>query len=67
MICRTTFHIWSVLSFETESYLVGTGGSFPKGNATRGGEADHSPPSSAEVKNDGAVPPLPRMSLWHSA
>jgi hypothetical protein len=25
-------------------------------------EADHSPPSSAEVKKDGAIPPLPRMS-----
>jgi hypothetical protein len=29
-------------------------------------EADHSPPSSAEVKNGGAIPPLPRMSSWHS-
>jgi hypothetical protein len=27
-----------------------------------GREADHSPPSSAEVKNDGAIPPLPHMS-----
>jgi hypothetical protein len=24
-------------------------------------EGDHSPPSSAEVKNDGAAPPLPYM------
>jgi hypothetical protein len=31
------------------SYAVGTGGSFPGGNAA-GREADHSPPSSAEVK-----------------
>jgi hypothetical protein len=30
-------------------------------------EADHSPPSSAEVKNGGARPPLPHMSSWHSA
>jgi hypothetical protein len=29
-------------------------------------EADHSPPSGAEVKNDGAIPPLPHMSSWHS-
>jgi hypothetical protein len=29
--------------------------------------ADHSPPSSAEVKNGGAIPPLPHMSSWHSA
>jgi hypothetical protein len=32
-----------------------------------GREADHSPPSSAEVKNGGAIPPLPYMSSWHSA
>jgi hypothetical protein len=32
-----------------------------------GHEADHSPPCSAEVKNDGAIPPLPDMSSWHSA
>jgi hypothetical protein len=32
-----------------------------------GGEADHSPPSSAEVKNSGAVLPLPHMSSWYSA
>jgi hypothetical protein len=29
-------------------------------------EADHSPQSSAEVKNGGAIPPLPHMSSWHS-
>jgi hypothetical protein len=29
-----------------------------------GNEADHSPPSSAEVKNVGAIPPLPHTSLW---
>jgi hypothetical protein len=32
-----------------------------------GREADHSPPSSIEVKNGGAIPPLPQMSSWHSA
>jgi hypothetical protein len=25
---------------------------------------DHSPPSSAEVKNGGAMPPFPHMSSW---
>jgi hypothetical protein len=30
-------------------------------------EADHAPPSSAEVKNGGAIPPLPHTSSWHSA
>jgi hypothetical protein len=29
-----------------------------------GPEADHSPPSSVEVKNGGAIPPLPHMSSW---
>jgi hypothetical protein len=32
-----------------------------------GHEADHSPPSDAKVKNGGAIPPLPHVSLWHSA
>jgi hypothetical protein len=39
----------------------GTGCDFPGGKAG-GCEADHSPPSSAEVKNDGVIPPLPHMS-----
>jgi hypothetical protein len=29
--------------------------------------ADHSPPTSAEVKKGGAIPPLPHMSSWDSA
>jgi hypothetical protein len=33
----------------------------------QGRETDHLPPPSAEVKNSGAVPPLPDMSSWHSA
>jgi hypothetical protein len=34
------------------SYPMGTGGSFPRGKAQLGCDADHSPPSSAEVKNE---------------
>jgi hypothetical protein len=34
------------------SYPMGTGGSFPGGKAHPGRDADHSPPSSAEVKNE---------------
>jgi hypothetical protein len=30
-------------------------------------EADHSPPSSVDVKNGGAIPPLLSMSSWLSA
>jgi hypothetical protein len=32
-----------------------------------GCEAAHAPSSSAEVKNDGAMPPLPHMCAWASA
>jgi hypothetical protein len=32
------------------SYPIGTGGPFPRGKARPGRDADHSPPSSAEVK-----------------
>jgi hypothetical protein len=34
------------------SYPMGTGGSFPGGKARLGRDADHSPPSSVEVKNE---------------
>jgi hypothetical protein len=48
------------------SYSLGTGAVSPglkrKGHGTR-----HSPPSSAEVKNGEAIPPLPSMSSWRSA
>jgi hypothetical protein len=30
-------------------------------------EAEHSLPSSAEVKNVGAIPPLPYVPSWHGA
>jgi hypothetical protein len=32
-----------------------------------GHEADHSPPFSAEVRNDGAIPILPNTPSWSSA
>jgi hypothetical protein len=38
---------------------VGTGGLSPR--MWQGPKADHSPPYSAEVKNGGAIPPLPNM------
>jgi hypothetical protein len=34
------------------SYTLGTGGSLPGGRARPGRDADHSPPSSAEVKKE---------------
>jgi hypothetical protein len=33
----------------------------------QGREAEHSPPSDAEVKNSEATPPLPHASSWHLA
>jgi hypothetical protein len=42
-------------------------GTHSLGLKRQGREADHSPPSSAEVKNGGDVPPFPRMSLWRGA
>jgi hypothetical protein len=46
------------------SYPMGTGALF-LGIKRPGTEADHSPPSSAEVKKAGAIPPLPHTCLWH--
>jgi hypothetical protein len=40
---------------------MGTGALLP-GIKRPGLEADHSPPSTAEVKNGGAIPPLLNMS-----
>jgi hypothetical protein len=44
------------------SYPNGTVG-FSPGVKRQGREADHSPPSSAEVKNGGAIPPLPYVYM----
>jgi hypothetical protein len=38
-----------------------------RGVKNPGREADHSPPSSAEVNNGGALPSLPLRSSWHCA
>jgi hypothetical protein len=45
---------------------MGTEGYFPGLNRP-GREADHSPPSSAEIKNGGCTPPLPHSSSWRGA
>jgi hypothetical protein len=42
-------------------------GLFPRGVKQQECEVDHSPPSSAEVKNHGVIPPLPHMPSWHNA
>jgi hypothetical protein len=45
---------------------MGTGALSP-GVKLPGREADNPPPSSAVVKNGGAIPPLPYMSSWRGA
>jgi hypothetical protein len=50
----------------TASNQISTVDRLPGGKA-EGCDADHSPPSSAEVKKDGAIPALPFMSSWHNA
>jgi hypothetical protein len=42
-------------------------GAIPTELKRLGLEADHSPPSSAEVKNGGSIPPLHHITSWHSA
>jgi hypothetical protein len=58
------FNIFSVLRFiqtcsvaHTASYLMSTGGLY-LGVKRLERESDHQPLSSAEVKNDGGIPPL---------
>jgi hypothetical protein len=43
----------------TQPIINGTGGS--SGVRQPGREAEHSPPTSAEVKNGGSIPPLPNV------
>jgi hypothetical protein len=49
----------------TASYPMGTGGggSFPEGKARPGRDADHSPPTCAEIKNDQELHSSPRLRL----
>jgi hypothetical protein len=47
------------------SYPMGSG-ALSVGVKLPGSEADHSSPS-AEVKNGGAIPPLPHASSWNGA
>jgi hypothetical protein len=49
------------------SYRMGMRGALFVGVKRTGREADHSPLSSAKVKNAGAIPPFPVMSLWRGA
>jgi hypothetical protein len=48
------------------SYPIGSRGALP-GAKRPGREADHSSPTSAEVKDGGAIPPVPYISSWRGA
>jgi hypothetical protein len=48
----------------TQPHIQLEPGTLSPGVKRPGREADHSPPSSAEVKNGTAIPPLPYTSLW---
>jgi hypothetical protein len=70
--CRETFVLLSTVSrpaLGDPPKLISNGyrDIFSKGVKRQGREADHSPPSSAKVKNGGAVPPLPNISSWSDA
>jgi hypothetical protein len=59
-------------SFQTDpgAHLVSYSmdrGALSTGVKRPGREADHSSPSTAEVKKDEAIPQFPHMSSWHSA
>jgi hypothetical protein len=49
------------------SYPMGTQGVLFSEVKRAGCGADHSPPSSSDAKNDGAVPSLPYTSICYSA
>jgi hypothetical protein len=51
----------------TQSPIQWILGPLSLGIKQHGREADHSLPSSAEVKNGGTIPLLPHTSLWHGA
>jgi hypothetical protein len=58
------------ISFILYSVHIGSGAHaayYPLGVKWLGHEADHSPLSSAEVKNGGTVLPLPITSSWHGS
>jgi hypothetical protein len=50
----------------TERSIEWVQGALVPGVKRPGRETDHSPPSTAEVKNDGAIPPLSHTSSWYT-
>jgi hypothetical protein len=53
------FHTWPLIERVPRALSLGIKGSWR--------EADHSPPSTVEVRDDGAIPPVPHTSSCHVA
>jgi hypothetical protein len=51
----------------TQPPIQWVSGALPPGLKPPGRDADQSPPFSAEVKNDGGIPPLPQAFSWRGA
>jgi hypothetical protein len=58
------FHIVQIGSEAPPPALQWVPGVVFSGVMLQGREADHRPPSIAEVRNGGAIPPLPHTSSW---
>jgi hypothetical protein len=61
------FPAWSRFSLLHNVQLNGYRGTVSLEVKRPGLEADYSPPPSAEVKSDGAVPPLPYKYSWRGS
>jgi hypothetical protein len=69
MSCEIFSHLHSVqtgIGAHPASYPMGTGAVSPRVKWT-GREANRLPPFSAEVKNNGAIPPLRNSFSWNDA
>jgi hypothetical protein len=54
-------------SVQTQPSIQMILGAFSLGVKRQGNEADHAPPSSAEVTNGGVIPPHTHTSSWRNA
>jgi hypothetical protein len=65
--CETRIGVQFLAGRGSGSYLASCSvatGVVSQGAKTMRHEADPSPPSSAEVRNDGAIPPFVHISSW---
>jgi hypothetical protein len=60
-------HVSTLALGPTQPPIQWVKGTLSSGVERLGREADHSTTPSAEVKNSGAIPPLPHASSWRDA